>query len=230
MPITKIDYSNTTIYKLCCKDLDIKEIYVGHTTDMRRRKYRHKSCCINETAKGHNYNVYQYIRENGGWDNFDMIEVERYNAIDGYDATKRERYWIDELKATLNCKLPTRTHKEYREDNKEIISEQRKNHYSNNKEKISEYQKQYFKNNMDKINERNKEYNKNHKEMRFKISHKYYENNKEVISEKTKEKITCECGCVCRKDTLSKHIKTINHIKLINNQIENILLFIECFL
>ncbi len=134
MPRTNIDYSNTIIYKICCKDISsITEIYVGSTTDIRKRKWRHKSSCNNENTKIYNNNVYQFIRNNGGWSNWDMIEIEKYNAIDGYDATKRERYYIEELKATLNSYIPSRTQKEWCEDNKEYIYEKRKNHYIENK-------------------------------------------------------------------------------------------------
>ena len=133
MPRTNIDYSNTIIYKLCCKDITITEIYIGHTTDMRKRKNRHKSNCNNETNKHHNLNVYKFIRDNGNWDNWDMIEIERFEAIDGYDAKKRERYWIEELKASLNSCIPTRTYKEYRENNKEKIAEYKKLYRKNNK-------------------------------------------------------------------------------------------------
>ena len=34
------DYSNTIIY---CKDENIKDVYVGHTTDFIGRKYSHKN-------------------------------------------------------------------------------------------------------------------------------------------------------------------------------------------
>ena len=189
MPRTNIDYSKTIIYKLCCKDLDIKELYVGHTTDMRRRKTEHKSKCNNEKSENYNLNVYQFIRANGGFENFDMIEVQRYNAIDGYDAKKKERYWIDELKASLNCKLPTRTKEQWEEDNKEKIKKQDKEYYENNLEYFKEKQK------------------------------KYNEKNKEVISEKKKEKITCECGCLIRKDSLKRHQQTKRHIELMSQKV-----------
>jgi hypothetical protein len=90
MPRTNINYSNTSIYKLCCKDIYIIDIYVGHTTDMRRRKWQHKTNCNNEKNKVYNLNVYQFIRNNGGWDNWDMIEIERFEAIDGNDARKKK--------------------------------------------------------------------------------------------------------------------------------------------
>jgi hypothetical protein len=82
MPKTNINYSNTIIYKLCCKDLSITDIYVGHTTDMRKRKWGHKSNCNNEKIKNYNLNVYQFIRNNGGWDNWEMIEIEKYPCND----------------------------------------------------------------------------------------------------------------------------------------------------
>ena len=37
MPKLPIDYSKTIIYKIICCDLNIKDCYVGHTTDFTRR-------------------------------------------------------------------------------------------------------------------------------------------------------------------------------------------------
>jgi hypothetical protein len=201
MPQNKIDYSKTIIYKLCCKDLDIKEIYVGHTTDMRKRKSQHKYDCNNEKHRNYNIYVYQFIRANGGFENFDMIEIERYNAIDGNDVRKRERYWVDELKAILNSQLPTRNRKEWEKDNFE--------HHK-------EYKKQYREINKQIIVEKNKEYYSHNKEIINKKKIEYYNKNKEVINENKKEKISCECGCVCRKDVLAKHQQTQKHINLMS--------------
>ena len=47
MPKTEIDYSNTIIYKIVCKDQNIKDIYVGHTTNFVQRKHAHKQNCNN---------------------------------------------------------------------------------------------------------------------------------------------------------------------------------------
>ena len=38
MPRNKLEYSNTHFYKIACKDLDIQDFYLGHTTDFRTRK------------------------------------------------------------------------------------------------------------------------------------------------------------------------------------------------
>ena len=38
MPRQKRDYSSTHFYKIVCKDLDIRDFYIGHTTDFTTRK------------------------------------------------------------------------------------------------------------------------------------------------------------------------------------------------
>ena len=186
MPRTDINYSNTIIYKLCCKDLSITDIYIGQTTDMRKRKNLHKSTCYNDSNNKYNYYVYKFIRENGGWDNWDMIEVERFKAIDGDDARKKERYWIEQLRATLNSAIPGRTQKEYDEIHKEHLEEKRKEWYEENKEILLKYRKEY------------------------------YMNNKDIINEIKKIKIKCECGCEVSKQCLNKHIKSKKHIDLMS--------------
>ena len=69
MPKTPIDYSKTIIYKIVCKDLSVKDLYVGHTTDFIRRKYKHISVCCNPEDKNYSSKLYECIRKNGRWDN-----------------------------------------------------------------------------------------------------------------------------------------------------------------
>ena len=54
MPKKEIDYQNTIIYKIVCNDLNVKDVYVGHTTDFTKRKSHHKSSCNNHNSKVHN--------------------------------------------------------------------------------------------------------------------------------------------------------------------------------
>jgi hypothetical protein len=231
MPLTKIDYSNTIIYKLCCKDLNITDVYVGHTTDFRRRKNSHKTNCNKEKSRDYDFKVYQFIRDNGSWDNWDMIEIERFEAIDGNDAKKRERYWIETLKANLNNKLPSRTKKEYYKDNKETLVEKHKEYYENNKETLAEKHKEYYENNKEIIKEKAKEYYQNNLELITEKKKNIYEKNKTIISEKAKEyyeknkikinekakvKIQCECGCEICIYNLSRHKQSKKHIDLMS--------------
>jgi hypothetical protein len=93
MPKKPMDFSRTIVYQICCKDLLVTYKYVGHTTDFTKRKSHHKSSCNISTCKGYNLKVYQTIRDNGGWDNWEMIEIEKYPCNDANEATARERYW-----------------------------------------------------------------------------------------------------------------------------------------
>ena len=79
---TKVNYSNGIIYKLCCKEPEKKDEYVGSTTSFTKRKTQHKSICANETSNSYTCPVYVCVRQNGGLQNWDMVEVEKYQATD----------------------------------------------------------------------------------------------------------------------------------------------------
>jgi hypothetical protein len=203
MPRRNIDYSKTIIYKIVCNDLNIKDIYVGSTTDFTRRKSSHKSTCNNELSKSFNFKVYKYIRENDGWDNWNMVEIEKYSCHDSNESKARERYWIELLKSSLNQYIPTRTQKEANKANKDIISSRLKVYYNKNKTLLHEQSKQYYKENKDFIKEKVKEYRT--------------ENN-EVINEKLKNNCICGCGASVSYRNISRHKKTEKHIKYLEAQ------------
>jgi len=135
-----VRYDKSVIYKICCKDVNVTGEYIGSTTNLQRRKAQHKGCCINVNDKKHNLNVYSYIRGNGGWDAFDMVEIERYVATDKAHLHARERHWIETLKSELNGRIPTRTSKEYYEDNKEYVTEKNKKWYEANRDSVNKRQ------------------------------------------------------------------------------------------
>lgn len=103
MPKNNIDYSNTIIYKICCNDETIKDVYVGHTTNFIKRKHCHKTACYNlkNIVK-----IYKVIRENGGWNNWSMIEIAKYNCKDATEARIKEYEHYISLNATLNSCPP----------------------------------------------------------------------------------------------------------------------------
>jgi hypothetical protein len=207
------DYSKAVVYKLCCKDVQIKDIYIGSTCNFSRRKCLHKNFCNNEKNKAYNLKVYQFIRDNGGFGFWDMIQVEAYpDCTNKKELGQYERYHIEELKPALNCRIPTRTKKEYYCDNKEIILEQHKGYYEKNKDKILEKHKEYCDQNKDKIFEINKKYREQNKD---KIS-EYYKEKYVQNKDKILEKIVCECGSEVAKSSLSRHKKTKKHLSIIN--------------
>ena len=197
MPKEKTNYINTVIYKITCKDLNVIGTYVGHTTSFRQRKNQHKSNCNNFNSKQYNFKIYITIRENGGWDNWDMIEIEKYPCNDGNEARARERYWYESTNALLNTIVPNRSFDEYirlyREQNVEKIQEQNQKYYERNCDLIRAKEKEYRVNNKDKVREqrrqkylRNIEQVKEYRE-RFKESRKQYD--KEYYQRKKMEKL-----------------------------------------
>jgi len=142
MTRTPADYSKSVIYKICCKDPTIEDIYVGSTTNFTKRKAQHKKNCNNANHKGYNNYKYQFIRDNGGFDNWDMVLIKDYSTDTKRKLEMEERRVIEELKPTLNKQIPTRTYKEYREDNKEYIQDINKEWYEKNKERILKKQKE----------------------------------------------------------------------------------------
>ena len=97
-------YENSYIYKLCCKDTDIKEIYIGSTKSFASRKAEHKYCCKTEKSKS-----YQFIRDNGNFENWSMILINEVNCKNKLELLKIEREYIEELKPQLNIEIPLRT-------------------------------------------------------------------------------------------------------------------------
>ena len=134
MPKVPMDYSKCCIYKI--EHLDNERlVYVGHTTCFNKRKAQHKISCYNEKGTKYNLKVYQMIRDNGGWENFIMIEVEKYPCNDKREAERRENEIMKELKAGMNTRNSFRTE----EENKLYIEEYTKEYYEAHKEKSKEY-------------------------------------------------------------------------------------------
>jgi hypothetical protein len=106
MPKVEIDYSNTIFYKIFCKDTNIKDLYVGLTTNFVQRRHAHKQSCKNEKAQNHNCKLYNTIRNAGGWENWQMEIIAFHNCKDSYEAHKKEQEYFEMLGATLNSIEP----------------------------------------------------------------------------------------------------------------------------
>ena len=106
MPKTEIDYSNTIIYKIICKDTTVTDVYVGHTTNFVQRKHGHKQSCINDKSPNYKCKLYEVIRKNGGWCNWSMEILNFFNCQDHYEARQKEQEYFVSLNATLNSIEP----------------------------------------------------------------------------------------------------------------------------
>lgn len=172
-----VNYQNSFIYKLCCKNTTIEDIYIGSTTNFKERKRAHKTNCNNENNRNYNINVYKFIRNHGGFNNWDMILIEKVKCNDKMELCKIEREYIEKSEKNLNSCIPASSRKETCE--------------------------RYRKNNRENIKEINKI---------------YYGKNKDIIEEKAKKKITCCCGSIIRKDSLTRHNKSIKHQKYLKEK------------
>ena len=166
MPKLPTDYSKCVIYKITCLDKTIEYIYVGSTTNFTQRKRHHKSNCNNENNKElYNLKLYTTIRENGGWLNWTMVQIEEFSCNNKRESECREEYWRVELNAQLNMKKAfgaetiKETKREWYQENKDKIKKQ----IDDNKDVIKEYQKQYYIKHKDLFKERNKQYRDNKK-------------------------------------------------------------------
>ena len=230
----KYKYANGKIYKLCCKDPTITEIYIGSTLEQYTRKHAHKNACNNPNSKNYSFYVYQYIRQNGGFENWNLVILEEYAAENKNDLFWKEREWIERLQPSLNCmKKPivskderAKNRSEYREANKEKISEQKKEYREANKDKLSEKNKKWREANRNKILEKNKKYYEENREIfikkvkNYRVENKdkisknkkrYNEENKQKISERKKERVNCDiCNKELARASLTRHKRTIH--------------------
>jgi hypothetical protein len=94
--------------------------------------------CNNESDKSYNLPVYQYIRANGGWDNWQLLPIERVEYEFGFELKDRERHHIETLHATLNSRVPNRTRAEYKQTHKDKINQQKKQYYQDHKNEINQ--------------------------------------------------------------------------------------------
>ena len=196
MPKLPTYYSKTIIYKLVHKeDYDNANIYIGSTTDFIRRKNNHKSNCCNEKSKEYNEKKYQYIRGNGDWGEWNMIEVEKFPCNDKREAEAREEYWRCHFNSQLNIRrayITEEQKKQYYLDNKDNILRQKKQYYEIHKDKILDEKKQYYEANKENRLEQMKKLYQANKENRLEYQKQYYYNKKNNITDSSSDDST-EC-------------------------------------
>jgi hypothetical protein len=149
MPKKPIDYKKAVIYSIVSKT-DESLLYVGSTTDFRRRKASHKHNCNTDKSTP----VYVTIRANGGWDAFVMKPVKEYPCENKTQLVIEEERIRKEMNANLNANKANETIEERKEYRKEYDKE----HYQQNRDKYSEYKKEYNKQNKTQIAEQKRQY------------------------------------------------------------------------
>ena len=206
------EINDYVVYKIVCLS-NPNLVYVGSTANFYTRRKCHKTCCNNPNDKHHNYKKYIVIRENGGWDNFNMVIVDEPKQITLIKSRMIEEEWRVKLNANLNSIKCFTTDEEKKEQQKYV-----KERYEKNKDVIIKQRKGYYEKNKDTICEQKKGYREKNKDIIRTKEREHYEANKEIVLEKAKEKVTCVCGCVINKCHLARHKQSKKHLDLLAQQ------------
>ncbi len=73
------DLSNCYIYHI----IDSNKVvhYVGSTSNLNIRKSSHKYRCNTEHNNKYHYDIYKYIRDNGGFEKFEIVPIRKIDNI-----------------------------------------------------------------------------------------------------------------------------------------------------
>jgi len=91
-------YDNFCIYKIQLKN-DDKTLYIGSTTNYKRRIFQHKKNAKSFRKKSA---LYQYIRALGGVDNFIFEKVLDFPCKSRTEGIVKEKELINSMNANLN--------------------------------------------------------------------------------------------------------------------------------
>ena len=207
MPKTDIDYSNTIIYQIACKDVNVKDVYIGHTTNFVQRKHAHKQSCTNDKSANYNCKLYNVIRNNGGWSNWKMVIITFLNCHDHYEARQKEQEYFISLHATLNSIEPMPKPK-LKQTN--VINESKKSFYCHTCDIYCNTLK-IFESHIETIKHKKKTTSING------IPNKILTNPNEKMPENAENFICIICDFKCSKQSnFLKHITTLKH-KILTN-------------
>jgi hypothetical protein len=187
------DYSKSKIYAIRSHQTD--ECYIGSTCqNLAVRLGGHKRT-YKSWKNGKNPFISSFILLDKYNDCYIEL-IEEFECKNKEELNRREGQVIRQTENCVNKNIAGRTDKQYQIDN----CEKHKNYYQNNKDMILEKRKQYRQYNADIISEYQKQYR---------------QNNADILSEKGKQKIICDCGSEISKHSLLKHKKTQKHLKLL---------------
>lgn len=196
------------VYKLVCYDKEIKACYIGSTKNIKTRMSDHRSNTNCKSRKDHNSVLYETIRNTGGWNNWTYQILATMRVANYAELHKFEGLYIKSTKNTLNLNIPSRTRKQYYQDEKKNILAYKKSYHQINRLKILAKRKVRY--------EKNKEIN------RIKAK-AYYQLNKERIKEKRKEKrLWLDGSKTSMVSDRFRHLNSKNHKKSMEKFTKNL--------
>ena len=122
-----VNYQEGKIYKIV--DKTNNNIYIGSTAEkyLSRRLQHHIAnykIYIDPNKKKCYTTSFEIIKNN----DFEILLLETYPCNNKYELEQRERYYIENNNC-INKNIPTRTKKEYHENNKTELNQKKKEYY-----------------------------------------------------------------------------------------------------
>ena len=166
------DFSNCYIYHIIDKEGIV--YYVGSTSNLNSRKSSHKYRCNTEKDKHYNLDIYKYIRDHGGFNNFEIIPIRKLENISNKtELLIEERIEIEKYTGLKNMRGSYLTKEEHREkirqwtrDNYEKHLELAKLWKKNNPEKVRQHDKTYYIKHKEQLCEKQKQYRLKKKQLK----------------------------------------------------------------
>lgn len=81
--------SNILIYKVSCKDPQIRHCYIDTTKNIYKTRYLYKQKLVTNKQDF----LTEFIRNNGGWDNWEIIQLEKYDSITSSELAEKVKQW-----------------------------------------------------------------------------------------------------------------------------------------
>ena len=195
------NFAKSVIYHI--RHMESNEVvYVGSTTNFSQRKGKHKYDCNNEEGKHFTYPIYCHIRDNGGFDCFEVIPIKSLKLGNKTELLIAEQEEIDKHRTLVNSRKAHMTI----EDRKEYDKQYDKQYYQENKENKTLYYQE-------------------HKEIIKEERKEYYQENKENINEKQKQPVKCP---ICNSTVIRVNLKRHQRTKKCQENKENINESIKC--
>jgi hypothetical protein len=146
------DFSKSVIYHI--RHMESKEVvYVGSTTNFSQRKGTHKHNCNNKEGKNFTSPIYCHIRDNGGFDCFEVIPIKSLKLRNKTELLIAEQEEMGKHQTLANRKKAHITIEEKRIDH----NKSNKQYYEEHKAERNQYDKQYYQEHKAELNEKQRQ-------------------------------------------------------------------------
>ena len=190
------DFTNSVIYHI--RHMESKEVvYVGSTTNFSQRKGAHKHYW-NKEGKNFTSPIYCHIRDNGGFECFEVIPIKSLKLRNKTELLIAEQEEMDKHRTLANRNKAHMTIEEHKEYQKQYT----KQYHEEHKAERNQNAKLYYQEHKAEHKKYEKKYREEHKAEIKQYKKLYYQEHKENINESIKCTI---CNSTVTRGSLKRH-------------------------